>query len=335
MTSLTSSVLIPSFKRGQKLRNCLMSLNSQTRPAGEVIVVWQADDTATRDLVESCRAEVGYPLQVLHCEAAGVVPAENTALDASTGQVILLIDDDAVAPPDWVARHLAFYEKDARCGAVGGPAYNFYNGVPGPRRSVEPVGLIYWYGSQVGNMYDHPDEWKSRSPRRVNHLVGYNMSLRRSAFDRFEIGLKAYWQKFEADACLQVQANGYDVWFDFSNIVDHHSSNEVYKPGREGNLTIKVYNGAFNEAFVLSKFSPWRLRLPRFAYMVLIGTTSSPGIAACLYGMRKYGQPLREVKILLTTWRFRLAGWRAGKKARPSRTSSRPVGNQSIGTSQF
>jgi GT2 family glycosyltransferase len=324
MPPLTASVLIPSFHRGPRLRTCLLSLAAQTVSPDEVIVVWQSDDTATRDLAESCRPEINFPLKVLHSPTAGVVPAENTGLDAATGEILLLIDDDAIAPPDWLARHLAFYESDPRCGAVGGPAINFHDGAAQPRRAVEPIGLLTWYGRHVGNMYDHVDAWRSRPPRRVHHLVGYNMSLRRAAIDRFEGGLKSYWQLFEMDACLQVTANGFDVWFDFANVVEHHASSSAYKPGRDQDLDIRIFNFAFNEAFVLSKFSGGWRRPARLAYMILAGATRAPGMLACGYAILKHGRPAHEWMILRKTWRSRLAGWAAGRVARGRYLAARP-----------
>jgi GT2 family glycosyltransferase len=312
---MRTSVLIPSWKRGEKLRTCLRSLGQQTVAPGEVIVAWQADDTPTRDLAESCIAEANYPLRVLHAPK-GIVPAENFALANATGEVILLIDDDAIAPPDWLAKHLAFYESNPKCGAVGGPAINFCTEGWLPRRAVEPVGEITWYGKHIGNMHDHVDAWKTRAPRRVQQLVGYNMSLRRAAFDTFEASLRPYWQLFEMDACLQVAARGYEVWFDFSNVIEHHATSIAYKPDRDDNLDIKIYNPAYNEAFVLSKFSPWHLRLPRLAYMLLRGATRAPGILAYLVALARYRKPIRETKIFLTTIPNRLAGWRDGHRAR-------------------
>src|SRR5687767_3849016 len=99
MTSLRTSVLIPSYRRPGALENCLTSLAEQETPPDEVIVVWQADDAPTREVAERLAASVPYTLRVLHSTEAGVVPAENLALEAASGEIILLIDDDAVAPP--------------------------------------------------------------------------------------------------------------------------------------------------------------------------------------------------------------------------------------------
>ena len=312
----TSSVLIPSFRRPRQLEDCLRALAAQARPPDEVIVVWQGDDTPTRDAAEALQAALPCPLRILHAAEPGVVPAENLALEHAVGEVVLLIDDDAVAPPDWVGRHLAHYD-DPRVGAVGGPAVNHDpDGTPFPRRAVEPTGRLTWFGRALGNMYDHVDDWRGRPTREVDHLVGYNMSLRRSAFGRFEGRLRPYWQGFEMDACLQAGARGFRVLLDFANVVDHHPTNTAYVGSRGGDLRIKIDNAAYNRAFILAKHSRPALRPWRLLYLLGVGSTSVPGLVALPVSARRYGRPARELGLLLRAWRHGLAGWRAGSKAR-------------------
>jgi glycosyltransferase involved in cell wall biosynthesis len=278
----------------------------------EVIVVWQGDDITTRDSVEQLRHTLPYPLNVLHCLEAGVVPAENTALDAAKGEIILLCDDDVVTPPGWIARHLSFY-SDSKIGAVGGSANNYNpDGSPFPKRQVQPIGQLTWYGKSYGNMYDQVEEWVSRFPIDVDHLVGYNLSIRRCAFERFESSLKSYWQMFELDACLQVKEQGYRVVFDFANVVDHYPTNTAYAAGRDGDLQIKIFNAGFNHAYLLAKHSPRHLHFWRLMYLLLVGSVGSPGLLSSLLAMRRYGHPLRELKILSTSWQHKMAGWKSG-----------------------
>ncbi len=284
-----------------------------------MIVIWQSADVATRDIAEQLRDRVTYPLRIVHSAAIGIVPAENAGLDAATGEIILLIDDDAVAPAGWIARHLGFY-SDSSVGAVGGPANNFRSdGTPFPKRTVEPVGKLTWFGKSLGNMYDHADEWRRRPAKDVDHLVGYNFSIRRKAFQTFEVGLKPYWQMFEMDACLQAKARGYRILFDFGNVVDHHPTNTVYAGGRDGDLETKVWNSAFNHAFLLAKHSRYPLKHIRLLYLLGIGTVGSPGLLGFLFSLRRFGHFSREKGILRKTWQSHWRGWMAGNRRREDR----------------
>jgi len=312
----TCSVLIPSFGRPEALSCCLSALAGQTVSPRQVIVVWQADDDPTRRVAEAWKERFGGRLEIVHSRARGVVPAENRALTAASGDIVLLIDDDARAPSDWVERHANHY-ADPTVGAVGGPADNFEpDGTPFPKRAQTPMGKLTWFGKMYGNMYDQPAEWRSKAPVEVHHLVGYNMSLRRSAFGSFEGGLRPYWQMFELEACLQVRARGYRVLFDFSNVVTHHPTNTVYVQGRQGDLTTKVYHAAYNHAYVLAKHSPRLLRAVRLLFLLTVGSTSSPGLAGSAAAVRRFGSPGRELQILRNTWRAHVAGWRAGVRRR-------------------
>jgi GT2 family glycosyltransferase len=317
MSGLTTSVLIASC-RPLAVTRCLESLAVQTTPPNEVIVAWQGDDTATRDAANAAAADRGLAVRVVHSSEVGVVPAENAALSRASGAIILLIDDDAVAPSDWVARHLSYY-RNPRVGAVGGPFDNYHpDGTPFPKRSAEPVGKITWYGKSIGNIHDHDLGWRSRGPTEVHHLAGGNMSLRREAFARFESRLRRYWQLFEMEVCLQVRRRGYRVLFDFANVIEHHPTSQTFVAGREGDLTVKIFNSAYNHAFVMSKhLSGWR-RAACLAYMLGVGSVNTPGLAGFFAGVLRHGNPGRELTILRRTLQSRFAGWQAGTREKPA-----------------
>ena len=310
--ALTVTVLVPSWRRPEALERCLRALAGQTRLPEQVVVVWQGDDSATCDRAELLRPAMPFRLDVLHQPEPGVVPAENLGLAHAAGSVIALIDDDAVAPPGWLARHLAHFD-DPAVGAVGGPFRNHHpDGTPFPVRHAEPIGYVPWHGQPVGNLHDHPPEWQARRPIRVTHLVGNNMVLRRAAFDQFESGLRSYWQSFELEVCLQVRARDYRVLFDFGNPVDHYPTNWAFVLGREGDLSVKVYNPAYNLAFIHAKHTPWPLMPLRAAYQLLVGRVNTPGLVASLIAARRFGGLRRELGILARTWAAVLEGWWSG-----------------------
>jgi hypothetical protein len=280
------------------------------------VVVWQGVDFPTRDAIAGVRSTLPFRLVDLHNPQPGIVPAENLALGHASGEVVALIDDDAVPPPDWLRRHLGFY-ADPTVGAVGGPADNWHpDGTPFPRRTVEPVGRLTSFGRVHGNMHTQAVEWRSRPPVSVDHLVGYNMTLRRKAFDCFESRLRPYWQIFELDACLQVKGRGFRVVFDFGNVIEHYPSGLAYRGGRDGDLHLKIYNGAYNMALVLAKHSSFALRTLRLAYLLLVGSVSCPGLAGACVGFWRYGNLRRELGVLFRTWGSLLSGWRTGTNLR-------------------
>lgn len=313
---MRTSVLIPSYQRPARLSCCLESLNRQSVLPDEVIVIWQAGDTETRDVAQSFSGDAQYTLRPVHSALMGIVPAENAGLRAASGDIFLFIDDDAVAHPEWVACHLAHY-LDPSVGAVGAPVRNHHlDGSPYPLRRPARLGELTFYGRVIGNLFDHPPEWRWRHPLAVDHLAAGNMSLRRTAFKDFEAGLQPYWQAFELDACLQVRAHGLRVVFDFANSIDHYPTNSVFKQDRSGDLLQKVFHQAYNHAFILAKYSHWPLRLVRLLYMLLIGSSIAPGVAGFFFAVGRFGNTQREFRILTRTLECRLRGWTDGSRCR-------------------
>ena len=77
----TTSVLIPCYRRPDRLLACLTALAQQTVLPGEVLVVWQGDDQQTKDVTARMVDQLPYRLVVLHSPDPGIVPAENLALE--------------------------------------------------------------------------------------------------------------------------------------------------------------------------------------------------------------------------------------------------------------
>jgi GT2 family glycosyltransferase len=308
----SASILLPSWERPADLTRCLLSLACQTTLPLEAVIVWQADDTQTRDLANSLRNRLPFEVKTIHCQERGVVPAENAALSVARGDVIALIDDDVVVPATWLERVLAHY-SDPAVGAVGGPIVNHRpDGKPFPKRRPRMIAKLSWYGKFRGNTYDLAEDLLG-AVTEVEHLAGNNMSLRRCAFDRFEPALRAYWQSFEADACLQVRQNGFRILFDSGNLADHYPTNTAYVGDRSGDLTVKVLNPAYNHALILAKFMPWYYRPWQLLYLLAVGTVGCPGLLATLVAIRRFGNVPLELDLLWQTWRSRLAGWRQGR----------------------
>ena len=107
------SVVVPTFRRTEPLRRCLVALLSQSVPAAdyEIVVV---DDDDRSDAVDrlvhelqqaSLNATAGYAPTLVYLRprhGCGPAVARNCGWRAARGRLIAFIDDDTVPHPRWL-----------------------------------------------------------------------------------------------------------------------------------------------------------------------------------------------------------------------------------------
>lgn len=96
------SVVIPTYRPGTYLRDCLNSLWTQTlsHDCFEVIIVLNGCNEPYRTEIENCLAQKTNNVKVLFLQTdqGGVSNARNIGIDHARGQYVCFIDDD-----DWVS----------------------------------------------------------------------------------------------------------------------------------------------------------------------------------------------------------------------------------------
>jgi glucosyl-dolichyl phosphate glucuronosyltransferase len=169
--SIRASVVVCAYteKRLSQIRAALDSIARQTTPPWQVIVV--ADHNAA--LGDRLAAE--YPgLEVISNKfGKGLSGARNTGVEHATGDVVVFLDDDARAQPQWLEALLAPYDDESVVG-VGGMVLGDWS-APG-----RPAWLPEEFLWVVGCSY----RGQPRVKAEVRNPIGANMSFRRSAFDQ-------------------------------------------------------------------------------------------------------------------------------------------------------
>jgi len=162
-------VCVYTEKRLPQIRVALDSIVRQTMPPSQVIVV--ADHNPA--LVDRLAAE--YPdLEVVSNKFdKGLSGARNTGIEYASGDVVVFLDDDAWAQPQWLETLLASYDDESVLG-VGGLVVADWSS-PG-----RPAWLPEEFLWVVGCSYRGQPEVKAE----VRNPIGANMSFRRSAFDQ-------------------------------------------------------------------------------------------------------------------------------------------------------
>ncbi len=195
---ITATVIIPTFDfaRWGLLCDSVASVQAQSRPPIELIICVDHNPELKRQCEEQWntnRSDSDFPVLIVanrfeqHDQGTaayqkahgskrrfGAGWSRNTAAELARGDILVFLDDDASAEPDWLEYLLAPFD-DYRTVAVGG--------APLPRYETErpkwfPANFDWIFGCAYRGL---PTEL-APTPR----LIGANMSIRRDAFNQVQ-----------------------------------------------------------------------------------------------------------------------------------------------------
>ena len=106
------SVIIPTFKRAQLLGDAIRAALAQSHPNREILIVDDGSPDDTRNVASTFGDAVRY-----RQENKGKSAALNLGISASTGDAIIVLDDDDLFPPWTVAKHAEALERNAAADA--------------------------------------------------------------------------------------------------------------------------------------------------------------------------------------------------------------------------
>jgi len=303
------SVLIPTYRRPADLRRCLDAIAMQRRAADEVLAVVRGEDRESHAVLRDY-AERLPQLRRVEVSPPGQVHALNGGLEAATGDIVAITDDDAAPRPEWLQRIEAWFASDARIGGVGGRDW-VHHGDRLENRVRAVVGKLEWYGRCIGNHH-----LGVGGARQVDFLKGANMSYRRAAIAglRFDTRLRGSGAQVHNDLgfSLAVRRRGWKLLYDPEVAVDHYPAQRFDEDARRVVSDVAYRNAAFNQALILCE-ALGRVRACVFLLWATgIGTRSAPGLLQLL---RLYAS---EGRAALTKTRATLAGTAAGWRAAAS-----------------
>ena len=108
------SVVIPTWNRADLLRSVLVNLEGQTIRPDEIVVVDNGSRDASVEIARSFGARV-----IAYGENRGFAVAVNDGITQSTGDWILILNNDVVLRPDWIERLTASVWKENLSFGVG------------------------------------------------------------------------------------------------------------------------------------------------------------------------------------------------------------------------
>jgi glycosyltransferase involved in cell wall biosynthesis len=224
--SLTVTVVVCTHDRPGPLRRAAEAVLAQTRLPAEMIVVKDSPGPPAAELAALASA-AGVPYRAVNMPSPSLPASRNRGMELAGGDVVMLLDDDMLMPPDFLADLLALYEADDE-GRVAGIGVT-------PALTTPPgMGQRIWdsVSAALGRGRWVPRRWAARSvalPWRLRgkllparRLSGGTISLRRrvAKSERFEQAFTGYALAEDREFCYRVGAR-HGLFFCPSLVLTH------------------------------------------------------------------------------------------------------------------
>lgn len=245
------SVIIPTYKRVQYLQDAVTSIVAQDLPQSkyEILVVDNAPQP-TPELVSLCDSLQSPLVRYVHEPRNGLHHARHTGAKRARGDILVYVDDDIRATPEWLAA-LCRPFAETQVGVVGGRIY--------PEWDVEPQEWIRAFPPGYLSLLDLGDSHLELTwPQQV---YGCNFAVRKSVL--FEVrgfnpdsfadpGMRWYRGDGETGLLKKVYAAGYSVRYEPTACVYHRIPAD--------RLTIAYFERRAFDHGLSDAFGAWRAR---------------------------------------------------------------------------
>lgn len=210
------SIIIVNWNGRKWLQGCLDSIQNQRYKHFEVIFV---DNSSTDDSIEYVRKTFPDVLILPQTENLGFAAGNNAALKAARGELLLLLNNDILAPPDFLEKFVNEFESIPRIGAAQSKMVQMHE----PDK-LDSCGS-YWTAStflfHYGNGKPQQEPAYNR-PFPVFTNKGASMLIRRDLVDQIGLFDDDFWCYYEeTDFCHRVWLSGYECWYLPSAVMSH------------------------------------------------------------------------------------------------------------------
>ena len=179
-------------------------------------------------------------------ENRGFTGGNNAGIAASTGAIVILLNNDTEVAPDWVAEVVAAFERHPNAGTVASKMLLFQR-----RDTFHTAGDFYRLDGLPGNRgVWQKDEGQYEREEAVFGACGGALAVRRAVLD--QIGLlddDFFFSAEDVDFAWRVQLAGWQCIYTPRAVVYHHLA------ATGGDVTASYYNGR-NFLYVLAKDYP-------------------------------------------------------------------------------
>ncbi|MBU0708461.1 glycosyltransferase [Patescibacteria group bacterium] len=235
------SVIIPVYNGEETIKRSMEAIFNQTieRKVYEVIVINDGSTDGTQVILQ--RLKSSYTFQLITQANLGAAISRNQGIKKASQEIIVLIQDDIIVDPNFLAEHLRFHQMHDRenTAVVGFTTWD-------PRMRITP--FMRWL-EHGGPQFDYD---RIKGKLEVDHLAFYtcNLSVRRSFINKVGLlnenfslpGVTAY---EDTEWGWRLAENGLRIWYNLSAIAYHHHPRTLVdvcqRRYREGKMSHVLY----------------------------------------------------------------------------------------------
>ena len=207
------SVVISTLNRAALLKKTLKSLEYQNYCNFEVVVVNGPSKDNTQEVCETYAGNIKYS----NIDVANLSKSRNQGINLSSGELVLFLDDDAFAEPDWISNIVAAYQ-DEDVGGVGTRVYDH----TGFKWQMNPFLINKYYDPDFELQ---PPLWafENSDSNTIPHILGASSSFRRALLEKiggFDEEIEYFLD--ESELCRRIAELGYKIRFINAGASVHH-----------------------------------------------------------------------------------------------------------------
>lgn len=198
------SVIIPTYNGAHRILNVLRSLEKQSVMPNEVVVVIDGSTDGTAEKLH--KEQFNLPgFKIIEQENKGRAMVRNRGAKEASGELLLFIDDDMIAPQDWVKNHVDHHyqhDQSILTGKLDSVEKDFTTDFISFRYKKH----LRW---AVQNEHEQAESYKQMHP----YITANNLSMHSGVFWKLEGFDERLRDAEDYDMARRAMEGGIDVYF--------------------------------------------------------------------------------------------------------------------------